>query len=1574
MHTHYYVLYIFVYFNLTNIYFKLLTIYQMKQKLIYLFSLMLMCILGTNEALAGTVTATWDWQNSLPSSITASTTEGNDASGSIASDVDGITLDYLAAESGAYVKLQYNSSGYAQFNVNTAIRIPVISTSDIVTVVSYPGQYNYTVGGTAASANETQHTATKSEVKAGYVEIVATSTAYLYSISVVQDEDAAATAAAGETISCSALVPSGHTESTFNETTGITTGQTNCTLMWSGLQAGSNKVTVDDVDYYKMGGANAYVQLILTSGKFQAGDVVSATVARSSDGNVVLALKSDGGNKFEQGTVSAGATTTITKTLVAADIEDDGSIKIFCGGDTSVRVAAFSVTGTRNNSLEESDLTVTSSTSLNIAIGATSTITYTTSSDGDVSFASSKPSIATVTDAGVITGVAGGTTTISVTQEATDTYDEGSASVTVVVPYNHTAANEYTIGSSTYGFSDSSNKYYFTNGFTMTNSGGKGWGNGSLSGTGKYSAGTTYTIQIPEGVTVSSATITGKSNYSTTQYAYWGELFGEDYSDVQLPQSDEDAAEKTITFDGGATGTLTFKPKGNQVLFKIVLNADNRAESDLAITSATSVSLDDVTTTSQITYSTSADDSSISYTSSNIKVATVSSTGLITAVANGTCTITVSQKDDANYKDDSKSVTVTVNNGVIASINISAIVNNQTGTLITSSEISNKSEVNFGVNENSERVEADASDAILIVNGKYHSDHGLENVSFTVGVPGAVKIGIGQCTYSGNAIVVKDGNGTTVINKTPAKACWKNDHSNVTYQYYTGDATTLTISGMAYCPFVSVASVTLNAVTGTISGGTIDGANVILASATTGQEFTATVAEGAFSLNLPADTYSVSLENATGYVLSSPSSVDVTGADALTINVVAATEQAVTGTIVNAPAEDFVLTFTPTVESGNIVNLNCNAGATSYSVELMPDTYTISSSVGTLSPLSVESFQVVNAAVSHNIYFPEEAVPAATQQNITVDNTLAAATANNYKSVSDAIAAAKAGSISAPVITLTSGQTYREQVIVDIPNVTLKTSGTEKATITFYYGIGYTYYSLNDKGYYDKDRAMTRNSINMIDPSRWGTTVLVKSTGYGFKAENITFENSFNLYYTEEEVADGVKPNGVQSINYDRTLTSGDPGYKAADAKDVTERAAAIGFENNPAGCQLYNCKLVSSQDTYYTSGTIYTKDCDIQGNTDYIFGGGKVVFDNCNLVIGGYSDKKTSAYITAQSGSTGDAYIFRDCKVTSAGSTYTLGNLGRDWGGASATVYYFNLKNEIGSDLEYKWNNMGGGVSAGTANLHIYDFDQTVNANYSTPGSTGANVNGLLSDADALGLYAGVVSFLGFTPERIYEDNLVLGESSAYNICRIAASDNVERNVELTRAISAGKWGTIVLPFAMTEAQLKAAFGDDVKVAKLSDNSTADNLSFTSVTATEANKAYAIKVSSAFASATIEGVTIVEATPTQEGIGDQWSTVGTYAASTIPTGSFYFSSNSLKKAGATGTHSIKPFRAYFTYTGSGSTPDAVNYSFDGEATAIDGIAAEANDANGAIYTISGQRVSQPVNGVNIVNGKKVVK
>lgn len=776
-------------------------------------------------------------------------------------------------------------------------------------------------------------------------------------------------------------------------------------------------------------------------------------------------------------------------------------------------------------------------------------------------------------------------------------------------------------------------------------------------------------------------------------------------------------------------------------------------------------------------------------------------------------------------------------------------------------------------------------------------------------------------------------------------------------EYYiaTADGTvSMSAKGISYLSFIKIEPATLYEVTGTVTGGDASVTTIVLTATGNGQPYTADIADGAFTLSVPAGEFTPSLGGDVAFVVGSPTSVNVTAAGSIgTITLEAATSQTVTGQIANAPAEAFTLTFTG---ANNTETVNCEAGATSYATTLMPDTYVISSSTGTLSPLSQESFKVLTEAVNFNIYYPEAAVPAATQQEITVDNKATVA-ANVYRTITDALAAAQAGNISAPVITLTSGQTYREQVIIDMPNVTLKTSGAEKAKITWYYGIGYAYYSLGTDGYYSRDRAMTRNSIKMVDPARWGAAVLVKSKGNGFKAENIIFENSFNQYYTTEEVVDGVTPNGVQSISYNRKLTSGESGYKAADAKAITERAAAIGFENNPSGCQLYNCVFIGSQDTFYSSGKLYVKKCNIQGNTDYIFGGGYVVFDDCDLTIGGYSDQSATAYITASNGGT---YVFRDCTVKAGNRQYVAANLGRDWGGTNANVYYLNLKNEIGNKLSYKWTNMGGAVTAGTANLHIYDFDPTVNANYNTTGASGANVNGTLTAAQAEERYTEAVTQLGFTPEQIYD--ITLDENSVYNDIRIAAANGGTGDVTITRNIAAGQWNTLCLPFSMTAAQVTETFGTGTKLANFTSyDATTKELTMTSATDITAGQPCMIWVETAVGEAkTISGITYSSADPvvTQNGVTFQ----GTYQSGNIPDGAYFVSANNLYQSN--GSSTIKPFRGYFT------APEGARLLFADDATGIASII--QSTTRHEVYDLQGRKVNgKPQKGLYIIDGKK---
>ena len=132
------------------------------------------------------ITAKWDFQNGVPASITSVNIQGTNASGTVESDVEGIVMAVLAESETTAIKLQYNSSGYAQFNTGTVLQVPVKNAGDEVTVVSYPGQFKFTVGGTAATDNTTLYSASAADARKGYVEVIATATAYLYSITVVQ--------------------------------------------------------------------------------------------------------------------------------------------------------------------------------------------------------------------------------------------------------------------------------------------------------------------------------------------------------------------------------------------------------------------------------------------------------------------------------------------------------------------------------------------------------------------------------------------------------------------------------------------------------------------------------------------------------------------------------------------------------------------------------------------------------------------------------------------------------------------------------------------------------------------------------------------------------------------------------------------------------------------------------------------------------------------------------------------------------------------------------------------------------------------------------------------------------------------------------------------------------------------------------------------------------------------------------------------------------------------------------------------------------------------------------------------
>lgn len=104
------------------------------------------------------------------------------------------------------------------------------------------------------------------------------------------------------------------------------------------------------------------------------------------------------------------------------------------------------------------------------------------------------------------------------------------------------------------------------------------------------------------------------------------------------------------------------------------------------------------------------------------------------------------------------------------------------------------------------RVATDDATAVATVSGKYHSEHGWNNVQMVIAVEGPVKVGFGNCTYSKKASVITPAEGDA-INVVMTQSCYKNLNTDISYGYYAGGATTLTLKGSDYCPYISVEAI-----------------------------------------------------------------------------------------------------------------------------------------------------------------------------------------------------------------------------------------------------------------------------------------------------------------------------------------------------------------------------------------------------------------------------------------------------------------------------------------------------------------------------------------------------------------------------------------------------------------------------------------------------------------------------------------------------------------------------------------------------------------------------------------------
>ena len=249
-------------------------------------------------------------------------------------------------------------------------------------------------------------------------------------------------------------------------------------------------------------------------------------------------------------------------------------------------------------------------------------------------------------------------------------------------------------------------------------------------------------------------------------------------------------------------------------------------------------------------------------------------------------------------------------------------------------------------------------------------------------------------------------------------------------------------------------------------------------------------------------------------------------------------------------------------------------------------------------------------------------------------------------------------------------------------------------------------------------------------------------------------------------------------------------------------------------------------------------------------------------------------------------------------------------------------------------------------------------------------------------------------TSYRFFLDEVMVKEIAAADVTLDEERDNVveaaeNANVTLKRTLYAdGGWNTLCLPFTLTDAQAKAAFGNDVELRTL-ESVSGNTLTFASATGITAGVPYLIKVSKVAGdnTYTFTGVTTIAVKEEMdfgssgkknnvEFVGiyspadvSKWATAGKENALFLgPANKFYKA-----KAGTT----MNAFRAFFLVPASTDT-QALRAVIDGTTTGIDDLNIDTVKADGRVYNLNGQCVGYSLEGLKagiyIQNGKKVIK
>ena len=314
-----------------------------------------------------------------------------------------------------------------------------------------------------------------------------------------------------------------------------------------------------------------------------------------------------------------------------------------------------------------------------------------------------------------------------------------------------------------------------------------------------------------------------------------------------------------------------------------------------------------------------------------------------------------------------------------------------------------------------------------------------------------------------------------------------------------------------------------------------------------------------------------------------------------------------------------------------------------------------------------------------------------------------------YRSIGGALEGIPQNGIGRAAIFIRNGR-YHEKLTVERPFITLRGESRDDTVLTYDAAAGTPSPGGGTYG--------TRGSytLRIIAPD--------------FNAENLTIENAFDY------AANAAKPDS------DVTKMRGSQGVALMTDMDADRSV-------------FTNVRVLGNQDTLFpNSGRSYFHKCEVWGNVDFIFGAGRVVFDDCDIVSRDRGSKTNNGYITAPSTVASVPYgflfvhsRFRKEKPDMAANSVTLG---RPWHpfansaiNSSSVFIDCWMDDHIGAK---GWDRMSSVDSAGTrtwyepADARFYEYGTT------GPGAVSSPSRKVLS-AEEAGKYTPELVLGGWTP-----------------------------------------------------------------------------------------------------------------------------------------------------------------------------------------------------------------------------------